>query len=185
MTDMESTTRQTPTCYRHPARETWVSCGRCGKPLCPDCMVHGPVGIRCRECLLPQGQGSGLVDTSKLSTTLLIAGGITLGMSVLLVLVGIPWISFAIGPNLLLSGLVGGLVGWVIRKRSGSWNRLTLLWALSLAALAPLLAAVVLTVYAGIQFQLFPPAILLFDIRVLAAIGASLLMSWLLATNTT
>lgn len=27
-----------------------VSCSSCGKPLCPDCMVFAPVGIKCREC---------------------------------------------------------------------------------------------------------------------------------------
>ncbi len=37
------------TCYRHPDRETGVSCSECGRGICPDCMVFGPVGIRCPE----------------------------------------------------------------------------------------------------------------------------------------
>src|SRR2546423_388400 len=37
-------------CVRHPNRETLVSCGRCGKPFCPDCLVHTPAGQRCYEC---------------------------------------------------------------------------------------------------------------------------------------
>jgi len=36
-------------CYRHPNRETGVSCSECGRPICPDCMVYAPVGIRCPE----------------------------------------------------------------------------------------------------------------------------------------
>jgi membrane associated rhomboid family serine protease len=36
-------------CYRHPDRETGVSCSECGRPICPDCMTFGPVGIRCPE----------------------------------------------------------------------------------------------------------------------------------------
>jgi membrane associated rhomboid family serine protease len=36
-------------CYRHPDRETYVSCSECGRPICPDCMTHGPVGIRCPD----------------------------------------------------------------------------------------------------------------------------------------
>ncbi|HEY8103945.1 MAG TPA: rhomboid family intramembrane serine protease [Gaiellaceae bacterium] len=36
-------------CYRHPDRETGVSCSDCGRPICPDCMTFGPVGIRCPE----------------------------------------------------------------------------------------------------------------------------------------
>src|SRR5215467_10228502 len=38
------------TCYRHPSRETGVSCSNCGKPICPECMTPTPVGMRCPEC---------------------------------------------------------------------------------------------------------------------------------------
>jgi membrane associated rhomboid family serine protease len=38
------------TCYRHPDRETGVSCSNCGRPICPDCMTPTPVGMRCPEC---------------------------------------------------------------------------------------------------------------------------------------
>jgi membrane associated rhomboid family serine protease len=38
------------TCYRHPSRETGVSCSNCGKPICPDCMTTTPVGMRCPDC---------------------------------------------------------------------------------------------------------------------------------------
>jgi len=38
------------TCYRHPDRETGVSCANCDRPICPDCMTPTPVGMRCPEC---------------------------------------------------------------------------------------------------------------------------------------
>jgi membrane associated rhomboid family serine protease len=38
------------TCYRHPGRETGVSCSNCGNPICPDCMTSTPVGMRCPDC---------------------------------------------------------------------------------------------------------------------------------------
>lgn len=38
------------TCYRHPNRETGVSCSSCGRPICPECMTPTPVGMRCPEC---------------------------------------------------------------------------------------------------------------------------------------
>ena len=38
------------TCYRHPGRETGVSCSNCGRPICPDCMTATSVGMRCPEC---------------------------------------------------------------------------------------------------------------------------------------
>ncbi len=37
-------------CKRHPEVETSVSCGRCGDPICPRCMIHAPVGVRCPDC---------------------------------------------------------------------------------------------------------------------------------------
>jgi membrane associated rhomboid family serine protease len=37
-------------CYRHPRVETAVTCSDCGRPICPDCMIFGPVGIRCPDC---------------------------------------------------------------------------------------------------------------------------------------
>ena len=44
------TTKQPLHCYWHPAVETGLSCGRCGKAICTGCMVQAPVGIRCRDC---------------------------------------------------------------------------------------------------------------------------------------
>jgi membrane associated rhomboid family serine protease len=38
------------TCYRHPSRETGVSCSNCERPICTDCMTPTPVGMRCPEC---------------------------------------------------------------------------------------------------------------------------------------
>jgi membrane associated rhomboid family serine protease len=38
------------TCYRHPDRETGVSCSNCDRPICPDCMTVTPVGMRCPDC---------------------------------------------------------------------------------------------------------------------------------------
>jgi membrane associated rhomboid family serine protease len=47
---MEAGTQTRQTCYRHPERETGVSCSNCGRPICPDCMTSTPVGMRCPEC---------------------------------------------------------------------------------------------------------------------------------------
>jgi membrane associated rhomboid family serine protease len=40
-----------PACYRHPGRETYVSCVRCGRYACPDCLRSAAVGQQCVECV--------------------------------------------------------------------------------------------------------------------------------------
>jgi membrane associated rhomboid family serine protease len=36
-------------CYRHPDRETRLSCSECGRPICTDCTTFAPVGLRCPD----------------------------------------------------------------------------------------------------------------------------------------
>jgi membrane associated rhomboid family serine protease len=38
-------------CYRHPDRETFVKCQRCGRPICGECQTLAPVGVHCPECV--------------------------------------------------------------------------------------------------------------------------------------
>ena len=45
-----STEPPNPLCYRHPNRETLISCSNCERPICTECMSQAAVGIRCPEC---------------------------------------------------------------------------------------------------------------------------------------
>jgi membrane associated rhomboid family serine protease len=38
-------------CYRHPEVATGVHCTRCGRPICPECMIAAPVGHQCPTCV--------------------------------------------------------------------------------------------------------------------------------------
>lgn len=42
-------------CAKH-EEETSVSCGRCEAPVCPKCMVHTDVGVRCANCAPDRGK---------------------------------------------------------------------------------------------------------------------------------
>ena len=46
----QQTESQVMTCHWHPAVPTGLSCSQCQRPICTQCLVQAPVGIRCREC---------------------------------------------------------------------------------------------------------------------------------------
>lgn len=48
---------ETPVCYRHPGRETYVRCGRCERYICPDDMISAAVGFQCPECVRGANKG--------------------------------------------------------------------------------------------------------------------------------
>ena len=83
------------TCHWHPDRETRLTCSRCGKPICVECMRQHPVGIRCKECAKVS-----LLPVYQLSTKYLLRGVaalVGLGMAggvVLFIMDRIPGLGF-------------------------------------------------------------------------------------------
>ena len=79
-------------CYRHPSQPTLVHCTRCGRPICPDCMIAAPVGHQCPECVwqaqraFRQGPGRRVQVRSITATKVLLAA--ILGVFVLEMLGG-------------------------------------------------------------------------------------------------
>jgi membrane associated rhomboid family serine protease len=94
LSDLGGEVRQ---CYRHPGRETGVSCSNCGRPICHECMIPAAVGFRCPECVAEQRRDSGRGRVITRSQTRQrwqagLAG--TRGMTVTKVLIGINVIIF-------------------------------------------------------------------------------------------
>jgi membrane associated rhomboid family serine protease len=45
---------RTNSCYRHPDRQSYILCQRCGRTICPECQTQAPVGVICPECMREQ-----------------------------------------------------------------------------------------------------------------------------------
>jgi len=98
-------------CYRHPDRETLVSCGRCDRPICLKCAMQGPVGFRCRIC------GKAKFDPMTSFTPAQLVGGLAFAfMGGGLVAVVAPMIGFF---SLFLSFLAGGFIAGSITRVTG------------------------------------------------------------------
>jgi hypothetical protein len=110
-------------CSYHPDVETNLSCGKCGKPICPKCLVQTPVGARCPDCAKTTK-----LPTFRLSTRhYLIASGTALGMALATGLVwgllrgALPYII----ANLIMAGgvgyAIGEVVGRAVNRKRGKW----------------------------------------------------------------
>lgn len=106
---------QTMHCYRHPNRETRVSCATCGRPICTECMRQTDVGIKCPEdAQLPRGARAGVMKTNQILRTLLAGAAVAaLGIPVVLTIFQIGFLS------LILSGLAGYAAGTLIHRAGG------------------------------------------------------------------
>ena len=45
-------------CYRHPGRQSFILCQRCGRTICPECQTQAAVGVICPECMKEQRQSA-------------------------------------------------------------------------------------------------------------------------------
>jgi len=114
-----------PTCYRHPGRETYVSCVRCGRPACPDCMRSASVGQQCVDCV-----GQGARTTRSARTTF--GGRPASGAVVTWTLVGInvavflfTWVRPGVVNDLEMLGYASyGYGGAMHGVAAGEWYRL-------------------------------------------------------------
>jgi membrane associated rhomboid family serine protease len=110
------------TCYRHPDRETRVSCSSCGRPICPDCMTPTPVGMRCPECMrqrtkVVRGVGGGASSFGRMPATIVL-----IGLNVVAYLIEIT--AGAGGPNNPGGSVINDFALRGISVAEGEWYRL-------------------------------------------------------------
>ena len=107
---------ETMHCYRHPNRETRVSCATCGRPICTECMVPTDVGIKCPDdARLPRGAQAGVMKGNQVTRSFLAGIAVAL-LGALIVYYVLPQIGFG---RLILSALAGYGAGTLIHRAGG------------------------------------------------------------------
>ena len=119
---------ETMHCYRHPKRETRVSCATCGRPICTECMRQTAVGIKCPDdARLPRGARVGVMKPNQVLKTLLAGAGVAL--------LGIPVVSIILSlPFQWLISIAAGYGAGTLINRAGGRNGGVLAIAVSVVA---------------------------------------------------
>ena len=116
-------TPTTSTCFRHPGREAWRRCTRCGRPACSECLVQAQVGSHCVECAKqarPDVRTRTRYWTAR-QPTLVTYSLIALNLAVF------AWVAFENPDSLSSSNLTRGQADLVLYKpllAQGEWYRL-------------------------------------------------------------
>jgi membrane associated rhomboid family serine protease len=113
-------------CYRHPDRETYVSCSECGRGICPDCMTYGPVGIRCPDHATAGGKTAAPRRAAKSTVRSFSGGGPIVTQTLIAINVGVYLVELLSGSGLSASS------GWIYEHgvlfgpavADGDWWRL-------------------------------------------------------------
>jgi hypothetical protein len=119
---VEPRTTTQAVCYRHPSRETAVSCSNCERPICTDCMVYTPVGIKCPDCARLPRSAIVRLKPDRAARTIVAAavGGLVLGLGILL-------LQAAVGLffTLILGYLIGLAMSEIVLWGSGRYRSRT------------------------------------------------------------
>ncbi len=106
-------------CKRHPDTATSLTCGRCGDAVCPRCLVHAPVGVRCPDCgkskpaptfdvplsfmLRGVGAGAAVAAAGSIAIIIVFSALVGIGFAYLLTSLLIAGLGFAIGEAISLA----------------------------------------------------------------------------------
>lgn len=103
-------------CFRHPQRLTALRCISCDRPICTDCAIAAPVGIKCSECAHQSRSALGKVPRHKLVRAT--GAGLVVGTATGIVhhAFHLPFLS------LILAWGLGRVVGAAVRAAAGGYR---------------------------------------------------------------
>ena len=138
-------------CAAHPDIETNLRCGKCGKPICPKCMVQTPVGARCPDCARLYKLPTYRVSTAYYRR----AAGTALGVAVV---IGIVWgIIESFLPFRFFTLIIGEGIGYAIGEAtSRSVNRKRGTWLAVIGSLAVVVSYAISFAVYMVRFGFYP-----------------------------
>lgn len=104
-----------------------MSCSECGKPICPDCMVHAAVGIKCRDCARLPRSARVTLRAGRVGTAVAAAAAVGTGAGAVLGLIGLQGLGFGLATILLGVG-VGIVLGRATLRASGHFRGSPTVW---------------------------------------------------------
>ena len=133
-------------CARHRGVQTTLRCSRCDTPICPQCLVHAAVGIRCLDCGRPQRLPAFDVSPGRLTLAVVVslATGVVGGVATALVAAVFAGLGIPFGDLVPLAAfaglglLVGELTSRATNRKQGG--------QLKIVALLGVLAALVVEI---------------------------------------
>lgn len=169
-------------CYRHPDRQSWVLCSRCGRTICGACQQQAPVGVRCPDCVaeLRQEQRATQRETRRAHGAPTTAVGqrirswfaqpapVTMTIVAVTVLVGLL--------QLLPGDVSGSLLYWVGYSLSEPWRHVT--YALVHASPLHLAFNMLVLVMVGPSIEQRIGRLPFLAAYVVTAIGAAVAVAW-------
>jgi hypothetical protein len=108
-----------PRCANHPNVETLVSCSNCGKPICTDCMVHAPVGVKCRDCARMPRSALVRLKPARAATAIGAAAGTALAVGIAMGAIANSGFGFF---GFLIAFGIGVLMAEVVTRTSGYYR---------------------------------------------------------------
>lgn len=129
-------------CALHADVETGLACGKCGKYICPRCMIQTPVGSRCRECARVSKHPTFDVPTPYYLRSAVaggvtgVVGGVIWGLLLGLGIPFLPWLAaIAVGY------VVGEAISAASNRKRGTGLAVVAAGGVSLAIIVMLLVA--------------------------------------------
>jgi membrane associated rhomboid family serine protease len=111
-------------CYRHPDRQSFIICQRCGRTVCSECQTQAAVGVHCPECVREARESAPRVSrgtTTRIKRSMRSSSGVPV---VTYALIALNVVVFALD---FVTG--GSLYGWLAYRAdftaSQPWRMLT------------------------------------------------------------